>query len=110
MRDEKYYNGVEYIFEDLDCWTEPKVIRSVVWKDGVIFDENAERIRLRREWSLLNYLETKNKKKLKAIYKEDYLAFLKNKYDMNDDSLLKKTKKQLLCEIEKKIRDCLYYG
>ena len=102
MKDEKYYNGVEYIFEDLYCCTDTKVIRSVVWKDGVIFDENAERMRLRRELSLLNYLETKNKKKLQAIYKEDYLAFLKNKYDMNDDSLLKKTKKQLLCEIEKK--------
>lgn len=102
MRDEKYYNGVEYIFEDLYCCTDRKVIRSVVWKDGVIFDETAERMRLRRELSLLNYLETKNKKKLKTIYKEDYLAFLKNKYDMNDDYLLKKTKKQLLCEIEKK--------
>lgn len=102
MKDEKYYNGVEYIFEDLDCWTEPEVISVVVWKDGVIFDENAERMRLRRELSLLNYLETKNKKKLKTIYKEDYLDFLKNKYDMNEDSLRKKTKRQLLCEIEKK--------
>ena len=102
MKDEKYYNGVEYIVDHLDSYRYPKTIRSVIWKDGVIFDENAERIRLRRELSLLNYLETKNKKKLKTIYKEDYLAFLKNKYDMNDDYLLKKTKKQLLCEIEKK--------
>jgi hypothetical protein len=102
MRDEKYYNGVEYIFEDLYCCTDTKVISSVVWKDGAVFDENAERRRLRKELNILNYLETKNKKKLEKIYKKDYLDFLKNKYNVDEQLFQKKTKKQLLNEIERK--------
>lgn len=109
IKDEKYYNGVEYIFEDTTSsyryCQEP--IGSIVWKDGAVFDENAERERLRKELNILNYLETKNKKKLEKIYKKDYLDFLKNKYNVDEQLSEKMTKKQLLNEIERKRRGIL---
>lgn len=104
IKDEKYDTGIEYIFKDDDVDFEYPSIGSVTWKDGEIFDEKKERLRLTKELNILNYLETKNKKKLEKIYKKDYITFLKEKYNVEETELGKKTKKQLLRDIEEKKR------
>lgn len=104
IKDEKYDTGIEYIFEDDDDDFDFEPIGSVTWKDGEIFDEKKERLRLTKELNILNYLETKNKKKLEKIYKKDYITFLKEKYNVEETELVKKTKKQLLRNIEEEKR------
>jgi hypothetical protein len=110
LQNGKYYSGEEFLFEV----NESAIVEnnpyhnsylyprgSILWKEGKIFDEVEERKRIKKDLNILNYLETKNKRKLEKIYKSDYLRFLKEKYDEKDDELKKKNKKQLLNHIEK---------
>lgn len=111
IQNEAYFTGIEYLFEKDDedgrVYYHVEPIGSVVWKDGKIFDEHAERLRVKKELNILNYLETKNKKKLEKIYKKDYIHFLKEKYSIDEKMVEKKTKKQLLRDIEIKRKEVL---
>lgn len=93
IKNEKYDTGIETIFqEDDEDYVYPIGYRK--WKDGEIVNEKDERKNLRQKMLLASFLETKNKKILEKLYKQDYLNYLQT--HSNYSNLEKMTKKQLI--------------
>lgn len=98
LKNESYFNGIEYIYEDGDIYYDLDPVFYQKWQDGEPINEEKERFELRQEMKILSYLETKQKKKLEKTYKKDYLHFLEKKYKIIKKENLKK--KELISLIE----------
>jgi hypothetical protein len=94
LKNEKYFTGIEYIYEvDYfnDILYENGPIFYKKWINGELVDEEKERNELKQEMKILSYLETKQKKMIKKIGKEDFIRFLQKKYNITQkDNLFKK--------------------
>ena len=94
LKNEKYFTGIEYIYEVNDCndiLYENGPILYKKWRNGYPVDEEKERNELKQEMKILSYLETKQKKMIKKIGKEDFIRFLQKKYNITQkDNLFKK--------------------
>ena len=93
LKNGKYYTGIEYIYEVNhfnDILYENGPILYKEWVDGIPIDKEKKRNELKQEMKILSFFETKQKKMIKKISKEDLIRYLQKKYNITvSDNLFK---------------------
>lgn len=93
-----FLDGIETKYDD----NFEEILETIIWKNGEIFNQKEERLKLRQEMLIHSYFETRDQKFLSKISKKGYLDYIQKKYKVLFSKQNLMSKKQLRQWIENK--------